>query len=232
MIVFILSMPGKGSWNNQWSGEGRLYAKFLPDNKVPSEYIGQSFKYRWSDGWEASIKVEKVSTTEANKMKRRSAGFCGYDWMIDSIINHGYIITADNYIEEFGTEEQKYILNICQLIGVADHDEDYTYLREFHMNRKDLETLVDNNIVNILDEVYSGGPTINDVLKFMNKYKDELFIITAKASNKQITFLSMYKNSFDRVACIESAIEMEAMFKHAPSNDIMFDGHTKEYKFE
>ena len=231
MIAFILNMPGKGSWNNKWSGEEKLYVKFKQDNQVPKEYVGQSFSYRWPDGWEALVTVEKIPAAEANKLKRRSAGFCGYDWMIDSIINYGYIITSYDYIEEFGTEEQKYILNICQLIGVSDHDKDYNFLREFRINRRDLETLVDNNIVSISDEVYSGGPTIKNVLKFMNNYKDEIFIITAKASNKQITFLSMCKNRFDNVAGIKSAIEMEEMLKHAPGK-IIQSGSFTEYNFE
>lgn len=231
MIVFILSMPGKGSWNNQWSGEGQLYAKFLPNNKVPSEYIGQSFIYRWSDGWVASIKVEKITSIEATKMKKRSAGFCGYDWMVNSIIDHGQIITPENFIEENGTEEQKYILAINQLIGFGNHDKDFTFIKDFHIKHKDLAVLLENNLINESDELYSGGPTINEVLKFMTKYKEELYTISADVSNKHFIYKSIYKNPYDSVNNSNSIDELDQMFKNALYIDTMFDGRTKEYKF-
>ena len=230
MIAFILDMPGKGSWNNQWSGEGKLYVKFKSDNEVPKEYIGQSFTYRWPDGWVASIKVEKMPSNEANKMKKKSAGFCGYDWMINSIINHGSIITPEDFIEEYGTEEQKFILEICQLIGVGNHDKDFTIIRDFHIYRKDLEVLLENNLINESDELYSGGPTINDILKFRTRYEDELYILTAKAEHKTIIYTSFYKNNFDKINREESAKELDQLFKNVPSIDIMYDG-TKQYKF-
>lgn len=231
MIAFILDMPGKGSWNNQWSGEGKLYVKFKSDNQVPKEYIGQSFTYRWPDGWVASIKVEKVPSNEANKMKKKSAGFCGYDWMIDSIINHGSIITPENFIEEYGTEEQKFILEICQLIGAGNHDKDFTFIKDFHINYKDLAVLLENNLIHESDELYNGGPTINEVLKFMTNYKEELYVISADASNKHIIYKSIYKNPYDSIKNSNSIDELDQIFKNALYIDIMFDGKTKEYKF-
>lgn len=231
MIAFILSMPGKGSWNNQWSGEDKLYVEFRKDNQVSKEYIGQSFTYRWSDGWVASITVKQIDSKEATKMKRKSAGFCQYDWMIDSIIDHGKIIIPEDFIEKHGTDEQKYILKICQLIGVSEHNKDYTELKEFHINLSDIETLVENNILNLCDELYDGGPTLVDILKFMTKYKEELYTVTAKVKNKNFTFMSMYKNTFDKIICQESTDELDKLLKNAPCIDYMYDGHTKLYKF-
>lgn len=92
MIVFYLSMPGKGSWNGKWSGEGRLYARVSYERAVPRILWGKSYFYRWDDGWEACVSVEKVPASEARKIKKASVGFCGYDWMIRSIMKYGRII--------------------------------------------------------------------------------------------------------------------------------------------
>lgn len=89
MIVFQLTMPHAGSWNGKWTGDGRVYAKTRPNREVPPEVIGKEFHYRWDDGWEACITVTKMDAKDAAKIMRQSAGFFGYDWMIDSIIRIG-----------------------------------------------------------------------------------------------------------------------------------------------
>lgn len=93
MIIFELTMPNCGSWNGKWSGEKRLYAKSRRNNQVPKEVVGKKFYYRWDDGWTACVSVKKVDYREGRKIMRKSSGFCGYDWMIDSIINYGKILT-------------------------------------------------------------------------------------------------------------------------------------------
>ena len=91
MVVFYLSFPRKGSWNGSWSGEGKLYARVYRNSEVPKEHIGKAFTYRWDDGWEACIKVVQVDNKEANRVRKKSVGFYGYDWMIESIIKFGEI---------------------------------------------------------------------------------------------------------------------------------------------
>ena len=95
MIVFELSMPGKGSWNGKWSQEGQCFARIYDQRKVPKEYWNKSFFYRWDDGWEACVTVTQMPASEARKIERRSEGFCGYDWMIESIIQCGAIYTRE-----------------------------------------------------------------------------------------------------------------------------------------
>jgi hypothetical protein len=92
MVVFKLSMPNRGSWNGSWSGEDRLYVRTVPNHKVPKRIVGQDFYYTWSDGWSACVSVFEVDSKEAAKLRKKSSGFCGYDWMIGSIICHGKII--------------------------------------------------------------------------------------------------------------------------------------------
>lgn len=93
MIVFKLSMPGRGSWNGAWSGTDRVYIRVRDERIVPKEIVGKSHYYRWDDGWEACVEVLKMPAREARKIESKSAGFCGYDWMIDSLIKDGYIHT-------------------------------------------------------------------------------------------------------------------------------------------
>lgn len=88
MIIFTLSMPNRGSWNNKWSGDGKVYARTRHNKVVPPDVVGKDFYYTWSDGWTACVSVEKVDTKEANKIMKKSVGFYGYDWMIDSIIKN------------------------------------------------------------------------------------------------------------------------------------------------
>ena len=95
MIIFTLSMPNRGSWNGRWSGENRVYARIFHNNDVPKDIIGKDFYYNWDDGWYACVSVAKVDSKEAAKIRKKSAGFCGYDWMIRSIIKHGEIIVEE-----------------------------------------------------------------------------------------------------------------------------------------
>ena len=98
MICFELFMPGRNSWNGRWSGEDRVYARIVnlgrtKKARVKGEAIiqGGAYSYAWSDGWCARVVVREVDAAEANRIRKRSAGFCGYDWMIDSIRYHGEI---------------------------------------------------------------------------------------------------------------------------------------------
>lgn len=96
MILFRLTMPHAASWNGRWSGEGRIYAKTRKDREVPKQYWGKDFHYRWEDGWGACVSVEHMDSREAQKIMRKSVGFSGYDWMIKSIIERGYIVSESD----------------------------------------------------------------------------------------------------------------------------------------
>ena len=91
MIVFELTMPHCGSWNGKWSQEDRLHIRTKDERKVPKECWGKDYFYRWDDGWEACVSVIRMSANEARKLERKTDGFCGYDWMIRSICEKGFI---------------------------------------------------------------------------------------------------------------------------------------------
>ena len=91
MIAFILTIPNVGSWNGRWSGENNLHAIVKSDRSVPKEVIGKYYWYDWDDGWSACVSVEKVDYREGNKLRKKSKGFCGYDWMVESIIKKGVV---------------------------------------------------------------------------------------------------------------------------------------------
>lgn len=101
ILCFELGMPNRNSWNGRWSGEDNLYAKVInigTAKKTLEKYkpiLDKGyFYYNFGDGWGASVTVKEVDAKEANKIRRKSRGFCGYDWMITSIRHKGYI-TSD-----------------------------------------------------------------------------------------------------------------------------------------
>jgi hypothetical protein len=92
-IEFTLSMPSVNTWNNRWSGEGQHYAivRTLTDKLVMKLLNANSEGYwhhNFGDGWAAGISARIMKTRERVK---KSSGFCGYDWMVRDIIDHGYI---------------------------------------------------------------------------------------------------------------------------------------------
>jgi hypothetical protein len=101
-LIFKLSMPNNNSWNGKWSGEGDLYARIrsVGTSKVAIENAKAILKkgyfyYNFGDGWGAGVDVyECTSPKEARSIEQRSRGFCGYEWMIDSILLHGRILNS------------------------------------------------------------------------------------------------------------------------------------------
>lgn len=98
-LAFILSMPGCGSWNGRWSGEGKKYAKVetFPRTKKAAMKAAEIvktgyYRYSFGDGWAAGVTVKQVDAAEARQLRAASQGFCGYDWMVASIIREGKIV--------------------------------------------------------------------------------------------------------------------------------------------
>lgn len=91
IICYELSMPGRNTWNGSWSGEGRLYAIIRRYKSQKAEKRAQSilersaYSYCWTDGWRVRVSVREVNFADARRLRRESKGFCGYDWMVDSI---------------------------------------------------------------------------------------------------------------------------------------------------
>lgn len=94
LIAFTLSMPNNNSWNGRWSGEDRVFVrvKSIRSTKTCEKLLAKSnHYYNFGDGWGANVNVCEVNRSEAASLRKKSAGFCGYDWMIDSILTHGDI---------------------------------------------------------------------------------------------------------------------------------------------
>lgn len=106
ILSFTLTMPNRGSWNGGWSGEGNLYVitKVFRTKKAKekAEKILKEgyYHYSWSDGWGAGIHVKEVSSSEAARLRKKSKGFGGYNWMVDTIIDYGQPM-ADHEVKEF-----------------------------------------------------------------------------------------------------------------------------------
>jgi len=100
ILSFTLSMPNRSSWDGRWSGENNLYVivknfgqSIKNTTKVREILDGGYYRYNFSDGWAAAVTVKKVDAKEARTLRKQSCGFCGYDWMVESIISHGKILS-------------------------------------------------------------------------------------------------------------------------------------------
>ena len=93
-VLFVLTMPTVGSWNGQWSGKDKKYLiiKNFKGKKREiraNEIVGKEFYwYNFGDGWSAGIHAVKIEGKQAPALRKKSSGFCGYDWMVDSIITN------------------------------------------------------------------------------------------------------------------------------------------------
>lgn len=88
-VIFELSMPSNNAWDGKWSGEGNTYtvARTLPTAKF--EELKPRYTYSFGDGWVAAVRVREAAPRE-----KATNRFCGYEWMIDSILKRN-AITAD-----------------------------------------------------------------------------------------------------------------------------------------
>lgn len=93
--VFILTMPRVNTWNGIWTGAEKLYAHTITHVKYGKKLFPKleekSYGYDFGDGWYANVKVTFMTPTEARAVMRKSNGFCGYEWMVESICKHGKI---------------------------------------------------------------------------------------------------------------------------------------------
>jgi hypothetical protein len=90
-------MPGNNSWNGKWSGEGRFYGiirSFSDKSESPAKILNNNYyDYDFGDGWRAAVEVKLLNNKDVRKTRKMLEGFCGYDWMVDSIIKNGSIKT-------------------------------------------------------------------------------------------------------------------------------------------
>ncbi len=97
-IAFILSMPNNNSWNGKWSGEGQCYAVIRSVSSAKKsilKYLAilekRNFSYNFGDGWRAGIEAYEPTPSQVRKLRKESKGFCGYEWMIATILDYGEI---------------------------------------------------------------------------------------------------------------------------------------------
>lgn len=87
-IIFQLTMPRNNAWNNKWSGEENTYTVARTVTEKKYKQLDGYYTHNFGDGWIAGVIVRKAKPREKVTNK-----FCGYDWMISSILTHGEIKT-------------------------------------------------------------------------------------------------------------------------------------------
>jgi hypothetical protein len=94
-------MPNVGSWNGKWSGENDLYAivhtfRTKEGNQIATKILEKKYyHYNFGDGWSAGIRINQIDSKQKRYIQKKSRGFYGYEWMIDSIIKHNKIIVEE-----------------------------------------------------------------------------------------------------------------------------------------
>jgi len=103
-LSFELTMPNVGSWNGKWTGDNKRYFVI---RQVTNDFfkgrieplldgkVFQNFYYNFGDGWGANVHIEIIDSKEGRKRLKNSAGFCGYEWMVNSIMKYGKITTDE-----------------------------------------------------------------------------------------------------------------------------------------
>ena len=100
-LLFKLSMPHRGSWNNKWSLENENFTiakrfRKCDFEKLP-DIVGKYHEYRWDDGWTAVVNVKHLTNIkDVKQLTKNSQGFCGYDWMIESLLKFGKIMSRSD----------------------------------------------------------------------------------------------------------------------------------------
>ena len=105
ILAFELSMPSNNAWNGRWSGDGECYAIVRAFRKgwpttIDGAPIPERATYSFGDGWVAAVSVREVNRGDAARLRRRTRGFCGYDWMVESLLCVGRILTREALREE------------------------------------------------------------------------------------------------------------------------------------
>lgn len=85
-LIAELSMPSNNSWNGRWSGQENKYTVAINATEKRAKELLGSYRYSFGDGWVACVTIRKPEYREKATNK-----FCGYNWMIDSIRQHGEI---------------------------------------------------------------------------------------------------------------------------------------------
>jgi hypothetical protein len=100
ILSFELSMPSVNTHNGHWTGENKLFVKVVNLGNSQKAFAKAEpllkqgyFTYDFGDGWRAGVSVKAVDAAESRKLRKKSVGFCGYDWMVDSILSKGKIET-------------------------------------------------------------------------------------------------------------------------------------------
>ena len=90
--TFSLEMDKINSWDGNWSGQNSLHVVLragLDRYRMLREGV---YYYQFDDGWRAKIEVRFTTFEDAYDLYKKSTGFCGLEWMVDSICNLGKIV--------------------------------------------------------------------------------------------------------------------------------------------
>jgi hypothetical protein len=87
-VIFELSVLDSRGWNGKWAEIGCKYT-VMRKLDTKSSLIGKCFTYNWKDGWYVRVDVRRAY--QFGRKEKPTGKFCSYEWMVDSLVQHGEI---------------------------------------------------------------------------------------------------------------------------------------------
>ena len=222
MIAFIITMSDV-DWKTKRVLDTKFTVTILKRRIDRKDYIGQTFTYNRKDGYTISVLVKTLSDKEADNVKNIYAT-SQYNWIVDSILEHGKIITPKEFAIELGTDQQKKVLKICEIASSTKPNNRYTELEDFGLRYHDLQRLIDEGLLNENDEVYNNGPTIGKLILVMKEVHawDGGPYLHGKYYSDKFFFTHMLGNSMFP----ETEAKFDTLFKGCYKDKYREDGGT------
>lgn len=171
MVVFYINAPFKNN-NGTLAGGEYVIPIFRKESAVNKDYIDKIFTYTqkfYNQSHTFRVKVEIVSTEKVKELKKLNLATYQYDWIVDSIVEHGKIIMPKDFAAQEGTDAQKITAKIYKIVNSGTPNKEFTTIKDMRIHNYKLQELINAGLISESDEIYSGGPTVAKMLTFMNK---------------------------------------------------------------
>ena len=117
MIVFELATMSMKERLRAWPENGQTHVIVKYDDEVPKRCLNVWYRYQDMEGELTRIHVYKLPSAKATSLANKSVGFCGKEWMVDSIIKYGRIQkhgfdTGGTYTWRIWTDQLRQMLSI------------------------------------------------------------------------------------------------------------------------
>lgn len=171
MVVFYVNAPYKNT-NGTLAGGEYIIPIFRKESDVNKDCIGKIFTYTqdfYGQSHLFRVRIEIVSAEKVKELKKLNLATYRYDWIVDSIIEHGRIIMPKDFAAQEGSDTQKITAKIYEITASGTPNKEFTVIKDMRVHNRIMKNLISAGFINESDEIYSGGPTVAKMLAFMDK---------------------------------------------------------------